>query len=157
MQTIVGYLLAVFIFQPINLLVHEYGHAFFVKIFGGHISKIEIGTGSPIVNIGHLRINKVFFLSGFCGYVDDANFCDNRFKLSLIAMGGVIFNTLTIIFLILIKYSTAHFHFLDGYFFMATGLLILSALAPVKYSNGLDSDGLWLINIWANKSSNHNN
>ncbi|MFD1608491.1 site-2 protease family protein [Oceanobacillus luteolus] len=146
----VGYSVAFFIFQPLNVFIHELGHAFFVKIYGGTIQKIEIGIGEHLFRIGKVQINKQFFIMGLCRYdIDSSNL--NKFRLAFIALGGVIFNLMTILLLIAIKLYTDHHHFLDGYFFGFTGVLILSALIPVTYPTGYDSDGRWLINILKDK------
>ncbi|WP_432355588.1 site-2 protease family protein [Sporosarcina sp. A2] len=150
-ETIIGYVVALFIFQPLNVFIHENGHAFFVKVFGGVVFKIEIGIGEPLFNIGFIQVNKQFFMFGICKCEynpTDPTSINERVKLSLIALGGVIFNLITILILIAVKMYSAHHHFLDGYFFSFTGILVLSALIPVTYFTGYKSDGLVLINIW---------
>ncbi|VDG97741.1 Uncharacterised protein [Lysinibacillus sphaericus] len=154
-ETIIGYVVALFIFQPLNVFIHENGHAFFVKIFGGQVFKIEIGIGDPLFNIGSLQVNKQFFMFGICRCEynsPDPTLLNEKIKLSLIALGGIIFNLLTIFILIVVKIYTSHHHFLDGYFFSFTGILILSALIPVTYFTGYKSDGLGLVNTWRKKN-----
>ncbi|WP_025783397.1 site-2 protease family protein [Sporosarcina sp. D27] len=153
-ETIVGYIVALFIFQPLNVFIHEHGHAFFVKIFGGKVYKIEIGIGDPLFKIGSLQVNKQFFMFGICrGEYNspDSTLLIEKIKLSLIALGGIIFNLATILLLIVVKMYTSHHHFLDGYFFSFTGVLILSAIIPVTYFTGYKSDGLVLFNTWKNE------
>ena len=43
------------------MFIHELGHAFFVKLFGGIILKMEIGIGEPLFNIGKIQVNKFFY------------------------------------------------------------------------------------------------
>lgn len=151
-ETIVGYGVAIFIFQPLSVLIHESGHAFFIKLFGGKVHKLEIGIGDPLFSIGLVQVNKQFFIMGLCR--GDSNVNQNeKIKLSLIALGGVIFNLISIFLLILIKVNTKHHHFLDGYFFGFTSILILSALVPVTYFTGYKSDGRVLIDIWKKRKS----
>ncbi|WP_039043462.1 site-2 protease family protein [Sporosarcina sp. ZBG7A] len=154
-ETIIGYVIALFIFQPINVFIHENGHAFFVKIFGGNVFKIEIGIGEPLFNIGIIQVNKQFFMFGICRCEynpTDPSSLNEKVKFSLIALGGIIFNLMTILILLAVKMNTTHNHFLDGYFFGFTGFLIVSALIPLTYSTGFKSDGLMLLNIWRKKT-----
>ncbi|MCM3741556.1 M50 family metallopeptidase [Oceanobacillus luteolus] len=60
LETIFGYSVAFFIFQPLNVFIHELGHAFFVKIYGGTIQKIEIGIGEHLFRIGKVQIKNNF-------------------------------------------------------------------------------------------------
>lgn len=146
-ETFIGYIVALFIFQPLSVLIHELGHAFFAKLFGGKIVKLEIGIGEPLFSLEKFQLNKYFFIMGYCSY--ESNLTEqNRIKLSLIALGGVFFNLATIVMLILIKLYTDHSHFLDGYFFGFTGILVLFSIIPVTYFTGDISDGKWLIKIW---------
>lgn len=156
METIIGYVIALFIFQPLNVFIHEIGHAFFVKIFGGNVFKIEVGIGEPLIRIGSVQVNKQFFMFGICRceYTPtDPSLLFEKVKLSFIALGGVIFNLMTIFILIAVKLNTTHNHFLDGYFFGFTGFLILSAIIPLTYFTGSKSDGLVLVNIWRRKTN----
>ncbi|MCM3757308.1 hypothetical protein M3197_07370 [Sporosarcina aquimarina] len=155
-ETIIGYVIALFIFQPLNVFIHEIGHAFFVKIFGGNVFKIEVGVGEPLIRIGSIQINKQFFMFGICRCEynpTDPSLLNEKVKLSFIALGGVIFNLMTIFILIALKLNTTHHHFLDSYFFGFTGFLILSAIIPLTYFTGLKSDGWILVNIWRRKTN----
>ena len=150
-EMFIGYTIALFIFQPLNVLIHEVGHAFFIKAFGGKVFKIEIGVGEPLLNVGIIQINKQFFLYGLCRCEynqKDPVSLKEKVKLSLIALGGITFNLITIFLLIAVKTFTMHHHFLDGYFFGFTGVLIISAMIPMTYLDGYKSDGLTLVNIW---------
>lgn len=148
-ELIIGYAVALFIFQPINVLIHEIGHASFAKMFGGKIEKVEIGIGDPFFSIGkYVQVNKVFFMMGALHYDNNLDQKRHKVRLSLVALGGVLFNLLTVVLFISYKAYTGHQHFLDGYFFGFTAVLIISALIPVTYSTGYDSDGKWLLDIW---------
>lgn len=151
-ENLIAYAVALFLFQPPNVLIHEYGHAFFVKIFGGRVTNIEVGIGEPLFRVGHVQVNKQFFIFGMCRYEGTPEISKSRLKLSFIAVGDVLFNAVTITLLILIKVYTDHNHFLNGYYFGVTGMLILSALFPMTYSTGLYSDGKWLVTIWKKDS-----
>lgn len=149
-EQIIGYSVALFLFQPLNVFVHELGHGFFAKLFGGKVHKIEVGIGEPLFSIGKLQVNKQFFIMGYCRF-DSQLANHSKIKLSLILLGGVIFNMITILLLIAIKMNTTHHHFLDGYYFGFTGMLILSALIPMTYFTGDDSDGKRLIRVLTRK------
>jgi len=50
-------IIALFIF-PFIALIHESGHAFFVKIFGGEISEFAIGNGEVLWKKNTFAIKK---------------------------------------------------------------------------------------------------
>lgn len=51
---------------PICTFIHELGHALFVKLFGGKVIQVEIGTGPVLFQIGSVAFKRMFFLGGFC-------------------------------------------------------------------------------------------
>lgn len=67
MTAVLGYLIGLLIYSPFNLIIHELGHAFFIKLLGGKINKIHIGVGGPLINLKGFSFNKYFFI---LGYVD---------------------------------------------------------------------------------------
>ena len=79
---------------PSRLLIHEVGHAFFVKIFGGQIEKIKMGEGKKICSIGLIDIHGWYFVRGSIAF----NNIKIKTKISnvLILLGGLIFNFITL-------------------------------------------------------------
>lgn len=75
--------------KPIIALIHELGHVFFIKLFGGKIDKLLIGEGKTIIKIGLLEIGEKLD-GGEC----HENFSDNNqpteWKLILSSLGGVL-------------------------------------------------------------------
>ncbi|MBM7578643.1 site-2 protease family protein [Jeotgalibacillus terrae] len=153
-EMLVGYIVALFLFQPLNVFIHEAGHAAFARAFGGKVEKIEIGIGDPLFAVGkYIQVNKVFFMMGMLRYDNNLDQDRHKIRLSFVALGGVLFNLLSIAIVIIFKVYTNHHHFLDGYFFGFTAVLIISALIPVTYSTGYDSDGKWLAEIWKRENT----
>lgn len=48
------------------IIIHEIGHAIFVKIFGGKIIYIGFGEGDPLFEYKKFKIGKKSLLSGGC-------------------------------------------------------------------------------------------
>ncbi|WP_440895355.1 site-2 protease family protein [Amphibacillus sp. Q70] len=151
LQDMLGYCIGLFVYSPINILIHECGHAFFVKLFGGKIRNISIGTGEPKLTWGKIIINKYFFLFGLADFDRRTLKVDHKFAIFLIFLGGALFNIITLIVVILIFNQYDPGHFLKGYYIGFTITLIVSALVPMTYPHGYDSDGKHIIRLFTNK------
>jgi hypothetical protein len=152
LQEIIGYAAGIFIFSPINLFIHELGHAFFIKVFGGKMKCIYVGSGEPILKIQKVVINKYFFLFGLADYEDHSIKITNKLSYFLIAIGGVLFNAITLTIVILVFNAYDPNHFLKGYYIGFTAMLILSAIIPITYPDGNESDGKYIMNLLKNKA-----
>lgn len=150
LQDILGYSIGLIVYSPLNILIHECGHAFFVKFFGGNIRSIQIGTGESKFSWGKIVVNKYFFLFGLADFDQKTLKVNNKFSIFFIFFGGVLFNIIVLIAVILIfnKYDPGHF--LKGYYIGFTTTLILSALFPMTYPNGFDSDGKHILRLFIN-------
>lgn len=80
---LVTIILSIFFYRAIILTVHEFGHGYFYRLFGGRN--------------GHYYI-KISGLTRFSGFniTNDVYFIKSRWKKALIAMGGVIFELLAV-------------------------------------------------------------
>lgn len=145
---LIGYAIGLFIFSPLNIFIHELGHAFFIKIFGGKLKKIYIGTGEPLFDIGKIVVNKYFFLFGLADYDSSSLSINNRLSSFFIAIGGVLFNLITLFIVILAFNSYDPGNFLKGYYIGFTCMLIISAIVPITYPDGSYSDGKHIMRLF---------
>lgn len=82
--------------MPLIFLIHELGHAFFVKIFGGQVTKITLGLlGKRILSVGIFQVNLWYFLGGKAEHRNLK--IGNKFARGIILIGGLIFNIVSII------------------------------------------------------------
>ena len=84
-----------FLVLPIVTLVHQLGHMFFARLFGGRVN-VHIGTGKVLTKIGPLHIRRLYFYDGWCEYVTIAK-KKIRWQLILVYLGGSIFNLASIL------------------------------------------------------------
>lgn len=92
----VDYILGTLIMLPLILLIHECGHAFFAKLFGGKVTDITIGYGKLIYSKGILNIKSWYFVYGHCFWKDLKT--NSKISKILIILGGIIFNVLSMAF-----------------------------------------------------------
>ncbi len=133
-------MLGLFIFEPIIVLIHELGHAFFNFIFGGKTKKIVIGKGKRLFSIGILEIRRWYFYSGQCSVKSPEN--DSKPLTIIMLLGGVLFQLFTgIILLLLVKLGIIeHGNWLDV-FLSFSFVMAVSAIIPITYPDGMNSDG----------------
>ncbi|TFD98397.1 hypothetical protein [Jeotgalibacillus sp. R-1-5s-1] len=124
---------------PTVSLIHQLGHAFFAKIFGGTCT-FALGRGKKLFCIGPISVHTIYFLDSFCKYTDLKT--SNRLTHCLVHLGGVIFNLGSILLInVLIMQDIIKpdvFYYQYAYFsvyFAAFSLL------PVNFGNGKYSDG----------------
>lgn len=88
-------LIFVFILVPLILLIHELGHAFFIKISNGKVNEIRPDIVKKSVKIGLVKFN-LFYLRGA---TIKAGKLAGKEKASLISiyLGGVLFNIISIL------------------------------------------------------------
>lgn len=141
MTTVLGYLIGFLIYSPFNLIIHELGHAFFIKLLGGKINRIHIGVGDSLINLKGFSFNKYFFILGYVDFDYSTVKIKNKIGDFFIIFGGVLFNIISLIIIISIFNAYNPNSFLKGYYIGFTITLIISALIPVTYPNGYDSDG----------------
>ena len=92
MRSIINFL----VILPLIGLIHELGHAFFVKIFGGKVTKIQFGWfGKKICSIGIFEINQGYFLGARITHSDLK--LKNKLTVIITLMGGIIFNIVSVV------------------------------------------------------------
>lgn len=143
-------LILIFIVSPILSLIHEVGHAFFVKIFGGSVDKIVIGTGKPIIKIGKFEIRALYFS---CGMYFSSNLkVSNNFTHILISLGGIIFNlSFSFILFILMHFNIIPYNsILYGTMMFSLISALINSL-PITLVD-MDTDGKQLYLYFKNKN-----
>lgn len=137
------YLLIAFIFFPICTMVHELGHAFFIKLWGWKVKKIQIGWGDTLISIGRLSINKIFFISGATSYERPDKV--SKTKWAIVLLGGVIFNGffIGVLYLVSLFFKTEYIGIMN----FLSCLYILWCLIPYTDLQGRSSDGKQLLSL----------
>ncbi|WP_144512887.1 site-2 protease family protein [Bacillus sp. FJAT-22090] len=141
-------IIALFIF-PFIALIHESGHAFFVKLFGGEISEFAIGNGEVLWKKHKFTIKKAYFVGGRVVTKSDEGF--SKTQRVFILLGGVIFNFLSAFVLDLFTgYEFGVFrNYLDSFIFVSY-LNVVINLFPLTTIIGT-SDGKQLVELYNNK------
>lgn len=139
-------IIGLFIF-PFIALIHEIGHAFFLKIFGGKITEFSIGNGSVLWKKNNFNIRNAYFASG--RVVPNSIETMNTFQKSFFFLGGVIFNVISALLLhVITGYDFGVFrHYLDSFIFVSY-LNVFINLIPLTTIFG-DTDGKKLIKLYA--------
>ncbi|AQQ53775.1 hypothetical protein [Planococcus lenghuensis] len=84
-----GFIAATLIIYPVVVIIHELGHTFFTLLFGGR-TRIELGRGRKLFDVGPLAVHSLYFLDSALQYTDLK--WSNRFTHFLVHIGGVLFN-----------------------------------------------------------------
>ena len=144
-----------FLVLPMVTIIHELGHYFFAKLFGGKVI-VHIGTGNVLFNFGSFRIRKLYFYDGWCEYI---SLCKNATKLEkiLVYLGGAFFNILSIVILntLLLNgiFQPNIFFYQFTYF---SFYFLFFSLFPINHLNGCPSDGMAAFNILTNRKFTNN-
>ena len=134
-----GYFIGLFFLAPIIFFIHELGHAFFGKLCGYKLAKIEIGTGKAVFKIGLIEFKSVYFLGGHY-YAE--NKIDNILGQMLMVFGGAIFNFFIIFICVLLLHNgVLRSHWLLHAFINFNAYIGIAALLPIQYFQGGKSDG----------------
>ena len=67
MQLLIA-LITCLLYAPIVVLIHELGHATFVKLFKAKLTVISLGVGHEIFKFKKISIRKTQWWRGFCGW-----------------------------------------------------------------------------------------
>ncbi|MFB1082873.1 hypothetical protein [Jeotgalibacillus sp. JSM ZJ347] len=124
---------------PTVSLVHQLGHAFFARIFGG-TSNFALGRGKCLIKFGGISIHSIYFLDSFCKYTSLKY--NNRMTNTLVHLGGVIFNfgSIFLINLSIMQDIIGPDIFFYQYSYFSLYFAAFSLL-PVNFGNGKYSDG----------------
>jgi len=134
-----------FFILPIVTLVHEAGHVWVARLFGGKIH-FCIGTGKTIFNIGKLEVKKKYFMEGWCQY-EDLTYNKTWAHVS-IYLAGSIFNMIVILMINYLIFADilpqALFFYQYSYFSV---YFIFFSLFPYRDDDGKPSDGLAVYDV----------
>ncbi|MBM7646206.1 membrane-associated protease RseP (regulator of RpoE activity) [Scopulibacillus daqui] len=129
---------------PLTSLIHELGHAFFGKMFGGKVVEISLGYGPSLFKLGIFNINKFYFFWGYCRVILPDN---NRISKFLFHIGGVLFNFLFLFFLYVLRVVfNVHSDYI-GNLNIINFVMIMTCLIPINYFDNTPSDGKRLLEI----------
>lgn len=134
------------------MIIHELGHGFFIRIFGGKIDLIGFGSGPVLIKFKKFVIGKKLILTGRIEWnIEKTLSVHQRF---LISFGGIFFNIVTAT----IVWIFVDVRFADFYrgFIIYSYLIAIASLIPLTYSDGVKSDGLKLFELIKGKSSMRN-
>ena len=138
------FIIALFIF-PFIALIHESGHAFFLKLFGGKINEFTIGMGDIAWKKNRFVLRKAYFAGGWIipGNLEVLS----KYQKIVYFSGGVIFNLLSALVLdLLTGYEFGTFrNYMDSFIFVSC-LNVLINLIPFVSINGL-SDGKQIMGV----------
>lgn len=149
------FFLSFFLVLPIVTVIHEMGHYFFAKLFGGKVI-VHIGTGNILFKFGSMRIRKLYFYDGWCEYISLSKKASKLDKV-LVYLGGSLFNILSIFILntlILNDFlEPSIFYYQFTYF---SFYFLFFSLFPINHLNGCPSDGMAVLNLLTNKKFSKN-
>lgn len=141
-------IIALFIF-PFIALIHESGHAFFVKLFGGEISEFAIGNGEILWKKNVFAIKQAYFVGGRVVPKNIEKL--SKTQKALIFLGGVICNCLSAFVIDLFTgYEFGVFrNYLDSFIFVSY-LNVVINLVPLTTIIGT-TDGKKLVELLRTK------
>ncbi|KOO48890.1 site-2 protease family protein [Viridibacillus arvi] len=131
------------IYYPFVIIIHEFGHAIFIKIFGGKVNYIGFGEGDTWLEYKKFRIGKNDWLTGQINF-DFENKVPTQ-KMILIYCGGSLINFIsaTLIWI----FGNEEWANLYRGFIIYSYLIGIASLVPFKYNSGSKSDGLMILSL----------
>jgi len=147
-KELLAYTVGILFYCPINIFIHEVGHAFFIKMFGGKMKRIQVGYGSPAFEFGKIVVNKYFFIFGAAEFDERTLKIKNKLSAFFIYFGGVLFNIIFLVLAIIAFNTHDPGSIYKGYYIGFTVTLIISALIPMTYPDGSFSDGKHIFKIF---------
>ncbi|WP_088005876.1 hypothetical protein [Indiicoccus explosivorum] len=135
-----GFIWACLIIYPLVVMIHETGHTFFTLLFGGR-TKISLGRGRKLFDVGIVEIYTLYFLDSALQYTDLK--WSNRLTHFLVHIGGILFNIGAVLLL--------NYLILEGYmenkqvyhqFSYFSVWFATYAAIPVDYGDEKYSDGM---------------
>lgn len=140
------FFLAFFIVLPVISFLHEFGHVFFAWVMGGKNIKVVVGTGDVIFRKGILELRKYYFWYGLCSF--DNLKRNRRFSNILIFLGGVLFNAISVVtVMLLIEHNILETSMVTYQFTYFSLYYIFFALLPMPYPGGNHSDGKIVLDL----------
>jgi hypothetical protein len=149
------FFISFFLVLPTVTILHELGHFFFAKLFGGKVI-VHIGTGNVLFKIGSIRIRKLYFYDGWCEYITVSN-RTGKIEKALVYLGGSLFNIASILILNgLIMKGMLEPNILLYQFTYFSFYYVFFSLFPINHLNGCPSDGMAALNVLTNKKFDKN-
>ncbi|KAA0957579.1 hypothetical protein FQ085_05845 [Planococcus sp. ANT_H30] len=138
-------IIGLFIF-PFVAFIHEIGHAFFLKLFGGKINGFSIGNGKILWKKNNFNIRNAYFAGG--RVVPNTINGMSTTQKSFFFLGGVLFNLISALVLdVTTGYELGVFrHYLDSFIFVSY-LNVFINLVPLTTIFG-DTDGKKLVELY---------
>lgn len=148
MDFLMNFVIITLLISPVIALVHESGHAFFLKIFGAKVSEFSIGNGDILWRTNNFSIKKVYFFGG--RVFSENHEILNKSQRTFFYLGGVLFNFLSALVLHLFTdYEFLVFrNYLDSFIFVSY-LTVLINLLPLNTIIGA-TDGKQLVELYRN-------
>ena len=147
MDFLINFIVIALLIFPFIALIHEAGHAFFLKLFGGEIYEFSIGNGDVLWKKEKFHIKTAYFAGGSV----TPNNIDvmSKNQKAFFFLGGVFFNLGSALALDLaIGYEFGVFrHYLDSFIFVSY-LNVVINLIPLTTIAG-ETDGKKLVNLYS--------
>ncbi|CAG9621272.1 hypothetical protein [Sutcliffiella rhizosphaerae] len=149
------FFLSFFLVLPLVTILHQLGHFFFAKLFGGTVN-IHIGTGNILFKVGSFKIRKLYFYDGWCEYINVSR-GTRKIEKIFVYLGGSIFNISSILLLNgLITREILEPNIFIYQFTYFSFYFVFFSLFPMNHLNGCPSDGMAVLNIITNKKFDKN-
>lgn len=148
MGFLINFVIIILFISPIIALIHESGHAFFVKIFGAKVSEFSIGNGGILWSKNNFFIKKAYFFGG--RVVSENHEILSKSQRTFVYLGGVFFNFLFALVLhLLTGYEFLVFrNYVDSFIFVSY-LTVVINLIPLNTILGA-TDGKQLVELYRN-------
>ncbi|WP_342598096.1 site-2 protease family protein [Psychrobacillus sp. FSL H8-0483] len=148
MDFLINFVIITLFICPIIALIHESGHAFFLKIFGAKVSEFSIGNGDILWRKNNFFIKKAYFFGG--RVVPENHEILSKNQRVFFYLGGVLFNFLSSLVLhLLTGYEFLVFrNYLDSFIFVSY-LFVVINLIPLNTIIGA-TDGKQLVELYRN-------
>ena len=131
------------IYLPLVVIIHEFGHATFVMLFGKEVEEVSLGNGKEIFKIKKFVIKNNSWWIGYCAWENIDTMA--TYKKIIIYLGGIMFNlsTATLIWIF------GNEEYADWYraFIVTSYLVAVINILPFKFSSNIESDGLQCIQL----------
>lgn len=146
MDFLINFIVITLLIFPFIALIHESGHAFFLKLFGGKVKEFSIGNGDVLWRKNVFHIKTAYFAGGRVVAENIGVLSKNQ--LAAFTFGGVLFNFLSALALHLITgYEFFMFrNYLDSFIFVSY-LNVVINLIPLNTIVG-PTDGKQLVSLY---------
>lgn len=143
----INFLIYVLVLFPIVTVIHEFGHAFFAKVFSQDIQEISLGMGEEVFRKGLFKVRSAYFAFGWVKLNEEKM---SKWQHLIFLMGGILFNFVVAVTLDLVTgYEFFVFrNYLDSFIFLSY-LQVVVNIIPLAFIHG-DSDGKQVMQVLRN-------